>query len=190
VPDRPIAAYAALLAVTAILGVLWLRGRDDGPPPAAAPPIRLTGTAPGAGDGSRIVVHVAGAVRAPGVFRMRPGARVDDAVRRAGGPTRRADLSAVNLAAKLEDGRQVLVPERPRGVGRAGAAAASVAGPINLNTAKLEQLDGLDGIGPGMAQRILDYRERNDGFGSVEELNRVPGIGEIRMAALREAVTV
>ena len=184
--DRPLLGYAALLAVVVLLGFLALR---DGGEPAAPPPPRigLSGPEPGAED--RVTVHVAGAVRAPGVFRLRPGARVDDAVRRAGGPTRRADLTAVNLAAVLEDGRQVLVPERPRGV-RPGAVTSPADAPVNLNTATLEQLDGLDGIGPGMGQRILDYREENGGFGSVEELSQVPGIGEKRMAALREDVTV
>jgi competence protein ComEA len=190
VPDRPIAAYVALVAMSAVLGLLWLRARDDDAP--APTPIRLTQQGQsGSGErGGRLVVHVAGAVRHPGVLHLRPGARVDDAVRRAGGPTRRADLSAVNLAAKVEDGRQVLVPERPRGAGVAGVAAPEAIGPLNLNTATPEQLDELDGIGPGMAQRILDYREEQGGFGSIEELSRVPGIGEKRMAALREAVTL
>lgn len=189
--ERPILAYAVVLVVTALLGVMWLRARDE-EAPAASPPVRF-GTEAGAdGGGSKVVVHVAGAVRAPGVYRLRSGSRVDDAVRRAGGPTRRADLSAVNLAAEVEDGRQVLVPLRLRAAGgRAGAVGAAVAsGPLNLNTATLEQLDQLDGIGPGLAQRILDHRERVGGFGSVEELADVPGIGEVRMAALRELVTV
>jgi competence protein ComEA len=185
VSERPILGYAVLLGIVAVVGFLALRGRSE--PPPAAPQIALSRESPRAG--ARLTVHVAGAVRAPGVFRLRPGSRVDDAVRRAGGPTRRADLTAVNLAAPLEDGRQVLVPERPRGV-RPGAVVNPADAPVNLNTATLEQLDGLDGIGPGMGQRIIDYREENGGFGSVEELSQVPGIGEKRMAALREDVTV
>jgi len=143
-------------------------------------------------------VHVAGAVRRPGVYRLAPGARVDDALRRAGGPRGRADLAAVNLAAKLEDGRQVLVPERapttePGAAPAAHAAAAAggaAAPPLNLNTATLEQLDTLDGVGPGIAQRILDYREQHGGFTRVEELGEVPGIGAKRLAALTPLVTV
>jgi competence protein ComEA len=121
---------------------------------------------------------------------MRPTARVDDAVGRAGGATRRADLSQVNLAAKVEDGRQVVVPERVRH-GSSGATAETAPDvPLNLNTATLEQLDELDGIGPATAQSILDYREEHGGFGSVEELGQVPGIGEVRLASLREQVRV
>ncbi len=156
--------------------------------------------------GGRVTVHVAGAVRRPGVYVLSPGARVNDALRRAGGARGRADLAAVNLAAKLEDGRQVLVPERaapataggsPVAGGTASAGGASVAGgpsapaaPINLNTATLEQLDTLDGVGPGIAQRILDYRRQHGGFARVEELGEVPGIGAKRLATLTPLVTV
>jgi competence protein ComEA len=151
------------------------------------------------GGGGRLVVHVAGAVRDPGVYRLAAGARVDEAVARAGGATRRADLGGLNLAAELEDGRQVLVPERARaGSGAAGAAGGAGAAapepapgqPLNLNTATLEQLDTLSGIGPLTAQKILEYREELGGFGSVEELGEIPGIGEKRLASLREEVTL
>jgi competence protein ComEA len=139
-------------------------------------------------------VHVAGAVARPGVYKLPAGARADDAVQRAGGPTRRADLGGLNLAAKVEDGRQVLVPQRaPRGsagaVTSAGATPAE-GQPINLNTATLEQLDTLDGVGPATAQKIVDFREEHGGFGSVEDLGQISGIGEKRLAALREKVTV
>ena len=187
-----------LLCGLALLGLVVLAvvyaGRADG---AAAAP---RGSAPslevrGAEDaGGALVVHVAGAVRHPGVYRLRAGARVADAVRRAGGARRRADLGAVNLAAELQDGRQVLVPLRARGGGAAATAAAgggTVPGvALDLNTATAEQLDELDGIGPATAQQIIDYREAHGGFGSVEELDQVPGIGETRLAALREKVRV
>ncbi len=151
-----------------------------------------------------MTIHVAGAVRRPGVYRLPAGGRVDDALRRAGGATRNADLAAINLAAKLEDGRQVLVPARaaPADAGAApaagnagspavsGAAGSGVeAAPINLNTATLEQLDTLDGVGPGIAQRILDYREQHGGFDRVEDLGEVPGIGDKRLATLTPLVT-
>ena len=139
------------------------------------------------------MVHVAGAVRRPGVYRMRAGSRVDDAVTRAGGPRRRADLSALNLAAELEDGRQVLVPLRAAGAsarGGRGRRAAQPGVPLNLNTATPEQLDELDGIGPATAEQIVSYREAHGGFGSVDELDQVPGIGETRLASLREQVRV
>jgi competence protein ComEA len=125
---------------------------------------------------------------------MRANARVDDAVGRAGGATRRADLSQVNLAAQVEDGRQVLVPAQVRAAAAGGAAPAGTPAtpgvPLNINTATLEQLDELDGIGPTTAQHILDYREEHGGFGSVEELGEVPGIGDVRLASLREQVRV
>ena len=195
IPPRQLAACG--LAVLAVVGLaFWHLSRGGGgaeagaPPPAAA--IRVED---GDSRGGAVIVHVAGAVRQPGVYRMRPTARVDDAVGRAGGATGRADLSQVNLAAKVEDGRQVLVPEKVRAApggspGTATATATQPGVPLNLNTATLEQLDELDGIGPATAQSILDYREENDGFGSVEELGEVPGIGEVRLASLREQVRV
>jgi competence protein ComEA len=160
--------------------------------------------ATGRGGPSRLVIHVAGAVRSPGVYRLREGARVDDAVRRAGGASRGADLAQLNLAAKLEDGRQVLVPRRVPVAGAAGGAAAAAraaaggaavvtgapAAPVNLNTATPEQLDTLDGVGPVMVQKILQYRTEHGGFSSIEELGQIPGIGERRLAALRERVTL
>ena len=191
---RQIALYGLALLTLLVLA-LWYLGRDEGAaaaPGAGAPAIEVADERPG----GALVVHVAGAVRRPGVYRMRAGARVDDAVMRAGGPRRRADLSALNLAAELEDGRQVLVPLRASAVTAAGgtapaAAASASAGatvPINLNTATIDQLDELDGIGPATAQQIIDYRDANDGFGSIEELDQVPGIGEARLATLREKV--
>ena len=133
---------------------------------------------------AELTVHVAGAVRRPGVYRLPARARVVDAVRRAGGARRRADLAALNLAAKVEDGRQVLVPLRGAGGAAGGEVAEGV--PLNLNTATAEQLDELDGVGPAMAASILKYREEHGGFGSIEELGQVSGIGEKRLAALRD----
>ena len=191
---RQIALYGLALLTLVVLAA-WYAGRDDGTSAAAAPApaIRLDDPA----RGGTLVVHVAGAVHRPGVYRMRRGARVDDAVTRAGGPRRRADLGAVNLAAELEDGRQILVPVRvPVATAASAAPGASAAAspqpgvPLNLNTATLEQLDELQGIGPATAQQILDYRDEHGGFGSVEELDQVPGIGETRLAALRDKVRV
>jgi competence protein ComEA len=189
IPPRQLAACGLALLALLLLGAWQLsRGGDGGAGPSSPAPIRVE-----SGDKrASVTVHVAGAVREPGVYRMRASARVDDAVGRAGGATRRADLSQVNLAAKVEDGRQVLVPERPRAAapGAAPAAPTQPGIPLNLNTATLEQLDELDGIGPATAQNILDYREANGGFGSVEELGQVPGIGDVRLASLREQVRV
>lgn len=195
-PRSHLAAYAAAFALIALLGARQLargEGAREGPGPAAAPAIRVEA---GAGGG-RLVVHVAGAVRRPGVYRLRAGARVDDAVRRAGGATAAADLTGLNLAAELQDGRQVVVPEQAvadagRADGRSGdpaLAQQAASGPLNLGTATLEQLDALDGVGPATAQKILDFRDEHGGFSSVEQLAEIPGIGEKRLASLREQVT-
>jgi competence protein ComEA len=199
---RQLAFCVAGAVVMLLLGLSQLR--RGGGESAAAPPSggggRGAAEAPIAVEedgGGRLVVHVAGAVRDPGVYELDAGARVDDAVERAGGATRRADLGGLNLAAELEDGRQVLVPERaPPGGGGAVVAAGAAAPqpvpgqPLNLNTATLEQLDTLSGIGPLTAQKILDFREELGGFGSIEELGEIPGIGEKRLASLREEVTL
>jgi len=193
-PDTPrhvLLLWALGLVVVVVLGVRYLGRGDGAQAPAAAPAIEV-GEAQEGGS-ARVTVHVAGAVRDPGVYRLAPRSRVVDAVRRAGGARARADLSALNLAARLEDGRQVVVPLRPRAgepLPAAGGTASAPAGPIDINTATAEQLDELDGIGPGMAGSILEYRKEHGGFGSVEELGQVPGIGEKRLAALREKVRV
>ena len=103
------------------------------------------------------------------------------ALERAGGPTRRADLDVVNLAAKIQDGQQIVVPVR-------GAAPASAGSPVSLATATAEQLDQVDGIGPTLAERIVEYRDAHGGFGSIAELGQVEGIGEKRLATLRDAL--
>jgi competence protein ComEA len=193
---RRIALCAVGIVVAVVLGVSRLGG-GGGPAPPAEAEAPIAVEEDGAGGG-RVVVHVAGAVRRPGVYRLSASARVDDAVARAGGATRRADLGGLNLAAKVADGRQVLVPERARsaaGAAPAGGAAAADAAPaegqpLNVNTATLEQLDLLSGIGPVTAQKILDLREERGGFASVEELGEVPGIGEKRMESLRAELTV
>jgi competence protein ComEA len=200
-PLRHIAVWAAGLAVILALGVLLLRRSEPaaaggGGPGATAAPIRIEDDAGPSSGG--VFVHVAGAVRRPGVYTLRAGSRVADAVERAGGARASADLSAVNLASKLEDGRQVLVPKRIAGGAAAVAAAQGgdpmppgvPAQPIDLNTATLEQLDTLDGVGPATAQKIIDYRTEHGGFGSVDELGQVSGIGEKRLAALRDHVRV
>jgi competence protein ComEA len=192
-PQLALCVAGVLLA--AVLGLRQLGGHSGGGATAPRPVATIAVQDDAAGGGDRVVVHVAGAVHDPGVYKLPSNARVDDAVARAGGATRRADLGGLNLAAKLEDGRQVLVPERPRpgaAAPSAGAAAADPAEgqPLNLNTATLEQLDTLSGIGPLTAQKILDYREELGGFSSIEELGEIPGIGEKRLASLREEVTL
>ena len=203
---RQLWVYAAAAVVVALVGARYLRADGGGGSASPAPaPVRVTGGG-GAGAGGWAVVQVAGEVRSPGVYRVRAGRRVDDAVRMAGGPTARADLAGVNLAAKVEDGRQVIVPARggeagaaspggavsttAGGAAGAGGAAAGGGAPLNLNTATPEQLDQLDGVGPAIARKIVAYRQAHGGFRSVAELDQVPGIGPKRLAALRPLLTV
>ncbi len=143
---------------------------------------------PAAAPANRLFVDVVGAVRRPGLYRLPDGSRVADAVSRAGGATRRADLSLVNLAAPLADGLQVVVPRRQSGSAGAAGGSTTPAGPVHLNTATLEQLDALPGVGPVTAQKILDYRQKNGAFTSVDDLDAIPGIGPARLDTLRDLV--
>ncbi|HEY6691496.1 MAG TPA: ComEA family DNA-binding protein [Solirubrobacteraceae bacterium] len=188
IPPRQLVLCGLAVVAVLLLGGWYVSRGGAGVAPAAPAPIAVH-DGDGAGGGS-VLVHVAGAVRRPGVYRLRAGSRVDDAVGRAGGAKPRADLTQVNLAAKVEDGRQIVVPRRVAGAAAGGTAEAPPGVPLNLNTATLEQLDELPGVGPATAQKILDYREEHGGFGSVEELGQVPGIGDVRLASLREQVRV
>lgn len=135
-----------------------------------------------------MVVDVAGAVRQPGVYRLPAGSRVNDAVQRAGGPGPRAAVEGINLAARLTDGQQVVVPEAIAGNGAAaavGGASATDSGPISAGTATLEELDTIEGIGPVTAQKIVEYRTQHGGISSVDQLDQIDGIGPATMDALR-----
>jgi competence protein ComEA len=138
-----------------------------------------------------LVVDVEGEVARPGLQRVPPGSRAGVAVTAAGGLTRRGDATAVNLAAPLRDGQQIVVPRRgasAAAVPAAGGPPAGPSAPISLSSATVAQLDTLDGIGPTLAQRIVQYRDAHGGFRSVDELKQVEGIGEKRFAALRQAL--
>jgi competence protein ComEA len=157
--------------------------------PSAVAPLARVGPSDSAARAPLLFVHVVGAVRRAGLFRLRDGSRVADALARAGGPTRHADLAAVNLAAPLVDGQQVVVPRRGP-PGTAGVAGAPASGSkVSLAVATVEQLDELPGIGPVTAQKIVDWRTTHGPFRSVEDLDDVPGIGPARVEQLRDLVT-
>ncbi len=179
-----------LLAAAAIVALALPAGRwlaDAGAPAPARPLVRTPVQAPAPAPAPALVVDVAGAVRRPGLYRLPPGSRVADALSRAGGPTRRADTSLVNLAAPLADGIQVVVPRRGEGAvsGPGAGGAAAVQGPVHLNSASATDLDALPGIGPVTAQKIVDYRTQHGPFSALEDLDAIPGIGPARIEQLR-----
>ncbi len=167
----------------ALAGLAWrvAAGSPQPAQPAGARPATVAQRPP-----QELLVHVAGAVRRPGVYRIAGDGRVIQAIRLAGGPTPTADLAGVNLAAPVQDGQQVLVPAR--GAAGSGGGGPST-GPVSLSSATAEQLDALDGIGPTLAARIVAWRSRHGGFSSVDQLLDVPGIGQTRLEALRGRVT-
>ena len=191
----------ALAAVLGLVALVRITGSGEDAPGRPVRVDRSPGSsdaAPGApqadpdGSGARagVYVHVAGAVRRPGLVRVPSASRVAAAVARAGGPTRRAELAGVNLAAPVEDGQQVVVPHAgtvPGAVGTAATAAPPGVKP-SLGSATVDQLDEIDGIGPTLAERIVEYRTENGGFGSLDELQEVDGIGEKRFETLRDAL--
>ena len=158
---RPILVAAVALVLILLTGRFVL-GAGTTTPAAPLPPPPTEGAGVTGLPSGRVVVDVVGAVRRPGLYRLEQGSRIADAVARAGGATRKADLAMINLAAPLADGEQVVVPKRgapgvsASAAGAGGAATAGVpAGPVHLNTATLEQLDSLPGVGPVTAQKIL-----------------------------------
>jgi competence protein ComEA len=179
-----------LVALLAVAGSR-LSGLGASQGPAAATPLAGLDAGP-AGTGAdampTLFVHVVGAVHRPGLFRLKDGSRVADAVARAGGPTRRADLSAVNLAAPLADGQQVIVPRRGQ-AGAGGSVGGTTGAKVSLAIATVDQLDELPGIGPVTAQKIVDWRTSHGPFRSVDDLDDVPGIGPARIEQLRDLVT-
>lgn len=178
VPDR--AAVTPAVATSEVVD----------PSGAASTPAVADATSGAGGD---VVVHVVGEVARPGLVRVPAGSRVADAVDEAGGAGPLADLGQVNLARPVVDGEQVVLPKQGQSLAAPPAPAPGAppaAGPLDLNAATLDELDGLDGIGPVLAQRILDWRTANGRFSDVEELGEVQGIGDKLLGRLRDQVRV
>ncbi|WP_285493059.1 ComEA family DNA-binding protein [Actinomadura sp. NBRC 104425] len=194
-------AIVALAAALVAAGYLWL-ARPRPVAQAHGRPTLVAGssvpaTAPASGRGAPVMVHVYGKVRRPGVVTLPGGSRVADAIKAAGGVRPGADTGALNLARKVVDGEQIPVGVRaPSATPAPDATPAGAVGPstagaqLDLNTASVDQLDQLPGVGPVLAQRIVDYRTRHGGFRSVEQLQEVSGIGERRFADLKNLVRV
>jgi len=178
--------YAAVALALLLVGARAIRGEAQTDSSFAAE----TGGGGGGtsvsvtGSGGEVVVDVTGAVRRPGVYRMPMGSRVDDAVARAGGPTPQAELEAINRAARLADGQQVVVPEAVA-AGSSVAAVGAEEGPISLGTATVEQLEEIEGIGPVTAADIIAFRDEHGGLSSIDQLDQVSGIGPATMESLR-----
>ena len=192
-----------LLGAVALTVVLLLRGRQHDTLVLAVQPV---------GDASAIRVYVGGAVAEPGLYSLPRGSRVAEALDAAGGATANADTSKLGLAARLQDADQVIVPERratpppatiapsqspaqgsgdtsPPAPGIPGATTIPL-GPIDINSASAAELDGLPGIGPALSQRIVDYRDANGAFQSIEQLADVRGISDTMVEALRPLITL
>jgi competence protein ComEA len=194
--------YGAIAVALLLVGARWVRSAsaDSG---SAGGVESAAGSGGGGAEGSfaveagggDVVVHVAGAVRDPGVYRLPAGSRVADAVKRAGGAKGAAAADGINLAARLADGQQIVVPSSAKsaaGVAGSGGAGTGFAGapdgPISLGTATVEQLDTIEGIGPVTAQGIVEFRDEQGGLSSVEDLDQISGIGPATMEALRAAL--
>jgi competence protein ComEA len=178
---------AAGLALIVVFGKLLAPSSPAADPvsTSAAPALSMPTTA-SSEDAGPVLVHVVGAVRRPGVYRLSGTSRVRDAIRRAGGARPGAHLQQINLAERLADGEQVVVPGR--GVTVAAPQAGAAGGIVHLGSATVEQLDALDGIGPALAARIVEYRQQHGGFKTVDELGDVPGIGPKKLEGLRGRV--
>jgi competence protein ComEA len=191
VPDlsrSQLAVYGAVAVALLLVGARAIRAEGNSGPSSNSP--GSGGAASGesfslSSNSGDIVVDVAGAVQRPGVYRLPAGSRVIDALSRAGGAAAGAQLEAINRAAQLTDGQQVVVPDRAPGGAAAAASGASEEGPISLGGATVEQLDTIDGIGPVTAQKIVEFRDLHGGLASVEQLDDVSGIGPATMESLR-----
>ncbi len=191
VGGRAVVAGVAVLGI--VIGALWwLTQQSPTPVEATLPLVDASAVTTTTAAPEPVVVHVAGAVQAPGVHRLPAGSRVIDAVEASGGLAPDADPAAVNLAAIVVDGAQIYVPRVGEDVPAVAASdtGSDTAGPVDLNTAPASLLESLPGVGPATAAAIIDHRERHGPFQRVDDLLDVRGIGEAKLAALRDLVRV
>jgi competence protein ComEA len=179
---------AAVLALVLVV-VAWRHAAAGSPAPLRVAPIAPARSSP-AVTARLLIVDVVGAVRRPGLVRLREGSRVADAIAHAGGLRPGAERAGVNFAAPVSDGQQVVVPQRGAAIaaGAGAGAASAAAGPVSLSSATAEQLDALPGVGPVTAEKIVTYRQQHGAFRSVDELDAISGIGPSRIADLRGLV--
>lgn len=178
-----VVAAALVLAVAVVVAAAGTRGSERSLPAVAVE--RRPSAAP-----TPLLVDVDGAVRRPGLVSLPPGSRVIDALAAAGGPGPKADEGAINLAAPVVDGQQVVVPERGAVAATGPSAAAASGATVSLNTAAAAQLEELPRVGPALAARIIEYRTAHGAFRSIDELGEVGGIGPKILAGLRDRVTL
>ncbi len=182
-------AWSLAGLVVLILGATFLRSHYNGADTPAATTMLIGTTGAGQDRPARIKIDIVGAVARPGLYEAASGDRVDDALRLAGGPTPAADLAQINLAARIADGQQLIVPEKGSATS-AAAPSSSAKSVVNLNTATLDELTQLNGIGPKTAAKIIAYRESHGGFNSTDELMQVPGIGQAKFDQIKDRLAV
>jgi len=195
---RQVIAWGAVGLVILLVGANYLRGHLSTSGKEEIPAVTMSLKEERGTASARLKVHIIGAVARPGLYEAEPGSRVADALALAGGATSAADLNQVNLAAKIADGQQLVVPEigvaGTTGVAATGAGGSGASGaakqPVNLNSASQAQLEELDGVGPKTAQKIIEYRDAHGGFKSIEEMMEVPGIGPAKFEQIKGQVVV
>jgi competence protein ComEA len=178
-------ACVVLVVVAAIIAVLVAALAPKGVERDAVAPSTVQSATPEAG-GAAAFVHIVGQVRSPGLYELRAGDRVVDAVAAAGGFTAAADQSQLNLARVIADGEQIVVARKGAAPANPGASGS---GKVDINTADETALEMLDGVGPALAKRILDYRTAHGRFSSPNDLLNVTGIGDKKLAAFKDDIT-
>jgi competence protein ComEA len=191
---RESAASLTRFQLAIIIGLILLIGAGGAVAYARSRPRKVSIDTAAAGSAQRernLTVHVAGALQSPGLYELKEGSRVADAVEKAGGAAPDALLDDLNLAGKVEDGQKVMVPRRAAQSSTGTDTVPQEGGStmINVNTADAAALDKLPGVGPALATRIVEYRRKNGPFSSMEDLDNVEGIGPSKLENLKDMVT-